>query len=199
MLEDYDSDNQDNEGQVEYIDKIYYASRTHSQLSQFVKEIKNSPFKSSITVSPIASRRSLCVNSKIKQLSTITQMNEACRQLNQKSGCEFKTKKGLQLISTRLNNDLMDIEDLVKFGSDNKCCPFYGSREALPTIDVCVMPYNLLIVPSARESCGINLKNSVVIIDEAHNLSSAIESAYSIAITSSTLQAAYRQLNQVSI
>ena len=59
MLEDYDSDGFDDEGEAEYIDKIYYASRTHSQLSQFVKEIKNSPFKSSITVSPIASRASL--------------------------------------------------------------------------------------------------------------------------------------------
>jgi len=58
------------------------------------------------------------------------------------------------------------------------------------------MPYNLLIVPSAREACGVNLKNSVVVIDEAHNLSSAIESSFSISITLATLQAAYRQLNQ---
>jgi len=37
-------------------------------------------------------------------------MNEACRQLNQKTGCEFKTKKSLDLVASRLNNDLMDIE-----------------------------------------------------------------------------------------
>ena len=34
-------------------------------------------------------------------------------------------------------------------------------------------------MPSARESCGIDLTNSVVIIDEAHNLAGAIESSYS--------------------
>ena len=46
-------------------------------------------------------------------------------------------------------------------------------------MDVCILPYNLLLVPSARESCGIDLTNSVVIIDEAHNLAGAIESSYS--------------------
>ena len=51
--------------------------------------------------------------------------------------------------------------------------------KALPTVDVCILPYNLLLVPSARESCGIDLTNSVVIIDEAHNLAGAIESSYS--------------------
>lgn len=88
----------------------------------------------------------------------------------------------------------MDIEDTVKFGNENKCCPFYGAREALPTVDVCVLPYNLLVVPSARESCGINLKNSVVIIDEAHNLAGAIESCYSVGVTLNALTEAYKQL-----
>ena len=54
-------------------------------------------------------------------------------------------------MSERLNNDLMDIEEIVNFGKQNSCCPFYGSRQALPTVDVCVLPYNLLLVPSARE------------------------------------------------
>ncbi|CBY09656.1 unnamed protein product [Oikopleura dioica] len=191
---DSDYDDDDGEGQ-EFVEKIFYASRTHSQLSQFVKEIRKSPFKDSVTVAPIASRATLCVNPKVKKLSTVSQMNESCKQLNKNQGCEFKTKKGLSLLSHRMNNTLMDIEDTVKFGNENKCCPFYGAREALPTVDVCVLPYNLLVVPSARESCGINLKNSVVIIDEAHNLAGAIESCYSVGVTLNALTEAYKQLN----
>ena len=84
--------------------------------------------------------------------------------MNKNGGCEFKTQKGLDLIASRLNNDLMDIEDLVKFGEKHKCCPFYGSRQALPPIDVCVLPYNLLLVPAARASCGINLGNVMNIL-----------------------------------
>ena len=55
----------------------------------------------------------------------------------------------------------------------------FNVLKALPTVDVCILPYYLLLVPSARESCGIDLTNSVLIIDEAHNLAGAIESSYS--------------------
>ena len=69
----------------------------------------------------------------------------------------------------------------------------YRSRlKALPTVDVCILPYNLLLVPSARESCGIDLTNSVVIIDEAHNLAGAIESSYSNVLGSDSIFSKFR-------
>lgn len=42
--------------------KIYFASRTHSQLSQFVKEFKRTKFSSEINVVCLGSRRNLCIN-----------------------------------------------------------------------------------------------------------------------------------------
>lgn len=72
LLADLDSDYDEDDGEgQEYVEKIFYASRTHSQLSQFVKEIRKSPFKDSVTVAPIASRATLCVNPKVKKLSTV--------------------------------------------------------------------------------------------------------------------------------
>ena len=43
---------------------------------------------------------------------------------------------------------------------------------------------------------GLNLKNSVVIIDEAHNLLDTISNIHSISISGSQLGLAYSQLNQ---
>ena len=45
-----------------------------------------------------------------------------------------------------------------------------GSRAAVPLCDLIVLPYNTLLHAGTRKAVGINLKNSVVIIDEAHNL-----------------------------
>jgi chromosome transmission fidelity protein 1 len=42
--------------------KIYFASRTHSQLSQFVKEFKRTKFVSEINVVCLGSRKNLCIN-----------------------------------------------------------------------------------------------------------------------------------------
>ena len=45
-----------------------------------------------------------------------------------------------------------------------------GFRAAVPLCDLIVLPYNTLLHAGTRKAVGINLKNSVVIIDEAHNL-----------------------------
>ena len=113
--------------------------------------MKQSPY-GNVTIAPIASRASLCVNKKVNSLATVPQMNEACKQLNSKDGCIYKTPKALSLMSERLNNDLLDIEEIVEFGKKHECCPFYGARQALPHVDVAILPYQLLLVPSAREA-----------------------------------------------
>ena len=40
----------------------------------------------------------------------------------------------------------------------------------MPLCEMIVLPYNTLLHAATRKAIGINLKNSVVIIDEAHNL-----------------------------
>ena len=49
-------------------------------------------------------------------------------------------------------------------------CPYYASRKAVEDSQVVVIPYNTLLHSSTREACKIQLENSVVIIDEAHNV-----------------------------
>lgn len=58
-----------------------------------------------------------------------------------------------------------------------------------------VLPYNLILQKSARESLGINLKNKVVIFDEAHNLIDAISAIYSVMIEKSVIERSKSQLN----
>ena len=68
LLEDYDSECSDDEIEQKFVEKIYYASRTHSQLSQFVQELKSSPYGKDTTIAPIASRASLCVNPAVNKV-----------------------------------------------------------------------------------------------------------------------------------
>lgn len=56
--------------------QIIIASRTHSQLSQFVGEIKRSPYGKDIRVVSLASRQNYCINPTVKQLKNISLINE---------------------------------------------------------------------------------------------------------------------------
>lgn len=53
----------------------------------------------------------------------------------------------------------------------NNLCPYFGSRRAIPQAELVTLPYNLLLQHSAREALGIDLKDQIVIIDEAHSTS----------------------------
>lgn len=79
--------------------------------------------------------------------------------------------------------EALDIEDLVRIGRNVGGCPYYGSRRMLPTADLVVLPYQSLLSKSSRDSLGLNLKDSVVIIDEAHNLADTLISMYDAKIT----------------
>jgi len=79
----------------------------------------------------------------------------------------------------------LDIEDLARIGRKIGTCPYYGSRDMVRSADLVVLPYQSLLLKSARESLGLNLKNSVVIIDEAHNLADSLTNMYNSKITSS--------------
>lgn len=77
----------------------------------------------------------------------------------------------------------LDIEDLVHLGKNMNTCPYYGSRSMVPSADLVVLPYQSLLSKSSRESLGLNLKNNIVIIDEAHNLADSLISMYDSKIT----------------
>lgn len=88
-----------------------------------------------------------------------------------------------------------DIEDFGKAGRDEKICPYYGARYSIPTAEIIALPYNILFQKETRESFSINLKNQIVIIDEAHNLIDTIAQIHSVEITDLHVTQALTQLN----
>lgn len=83
----------------------------------------------------------------------------------------------------------LDIEDLVKIGTKYGTCPYYGTRDMVRAADLVVLPYQSLLLSSARESLGLNMKNSIIIVDEAHNLADSLTSMYNAKITLSQVVA----------
>lgn len=93
-----------------------------------------------------------------------------------------------------------DIEDLAIAGRLANTCPYFGSRRAIPQAEVgsrhilskvytyiCLkivtLPYNLLLQKSAREALGIDLKDQIVLIDEAHSRSYLLHSTFYYLVT----------------
>lgn len=74
--------------------QIFYCSRTHSQLTQFVNELRRVKFPPSFPQDSelaheevkhlsLASRKNLCINAKVTKLVSPTAINERCLELQQ--------------------------------------------------------------------------------------------------------------------
>ena len=70
--------------QLKALPKVFFCSRTHSQLAQFVREIKKTAFKN-VRVVSLGSRKNLCVNPAVKSLRSESRINDACLDLKEKS------------------------------------------------------------------------------------------------------------------
>ncbi|KAL1551550.1 RNA helicase [Salvia divinorum] len=199
-------------GEEESRVKIYFCSRTHSQLSQFMKELRKTKFGSELKVVCLGSRKNLCINEEVLKLGGSNRINEKCSMLqkNKKneaskmkklssgkrvrvnkssSGCPMLRRKKIEEFASEvIQMEALDIEDLVHIGRDIGGCPYYGSRKMLPAADLVVLPYQSLLSKSSRESLGLNLKDSVIMIDEAHNLADTLISMYDARISWSQLK-----------
>lgn len=153
--------------------KIIYAARTHSQLQQFIHEIKKTKYNE-MKVITLASRKTLCINTTASNLKELPLINDKCLDMQKtkslKCFCRGETKEQDEQMLLRYSDEaqalIQDIEDLKLLGKELKTCPYYGTRQAVIDADVVCVPYNLLFQESARQSSGIDLRRAVVIIGE---------------------------------
>lgn len=164
--------------------KIYFCSRTHSQLSQFVSELRrlNLPaaipaVQEEIKKKPslseelkhlsLGSRKSLCINAKVSNLKSMTAVNERCLELQdaktpKDKKCPFvpnKENEGSVLdFQHHALAKIRDIEDLGALGKKLGVCPYYATRPAVKPSEVgdILEPNFLIRSVASRHDTDIN-------------------------------------------
>ena len=140
--------------------KIFFCSRTHSQLTQFSSELgcvrmppaiapdedtnQADSLVEDVKHLTLGSRKNLCINSKVKKLGSATAINERCLELQQSTKTESRcthmpTKESEPLINEFRDHALAkirDIEDLGLLGKRLGVCPYYASRPATKYCEV---------------------------------------------------------------
>ncbi|XP_028027287.1 ATP-dependent DNA helicase DDX11 isoform X1 [Bombyx mandarina] len=185
--------------------KVYISSRTHSQLSQFIGEIKRTIFKDVTRVVTLASRQHYCINSEVAKLKNVNLINERCLDMQKTkskststsddgrvlkksklracTACPYYNQNNITKLKERMLIEIMDMEDLVKCGKELKACPYYASRMAMDDAEVVLISHAGIVSSGARSGISLKLKDNILILDEAHGLSAALENAHSAPVT----------------
>lgn len=144
--------------------KIFYCSRTHSQLSQFTNELRRVKIpagaepgraeEGDLPVGAVAeeikhlslgSRKNLCINPQVSKLGNTTAINERCLELQQPKTaqalkCAFLPNKEKETLVNDFRDHTLakirDIEDLGLLGKKLGICPYYASRSTIKPSEV---------------------------------------------------------------
>lgn len=121
-----------------------------------------------------------------------------CRALVASRSCYLQNRVERMINSPELSSSsVIDIEDLVQLGNKNKFCPYYMSKELQKHADIIFLPYNYLLDPKARRAQQLDFKNSVVILDEAHNVEKTCEDSASFQIKNTDIALCIEEVTTV--
>lgn len=187
--------------------RIIFSSRTHSQLSQAVSELKKTVYNPFLTI--LASRDLLCIHD-ISSSFSGSRLNAMCRNITapNRRQCRFHLpiasnrpheNRSVELMDKLQAQPPMDIEDLREFGVRESACPWFMSRTAARSdaCEILFLPYNYLLDRSTRQSLDINWANDIIIIDEAHNLESICSDLFSFDLSATTRSACDVELSKL--
>ena len=144
--------------------KVFFCSRTHSQLTQFVNELRRVQLPSApwmenrkdsvlggtgqqniIKHLSLGSRRNLCINDKVANAGSTTTINERCLDLqqpstNQEKRCGFlPNTENEALVNEFRDHTLAKIQDIEELGVQGKrigICPYYATRASIKPSEV---------------------------------------------------------------
>ena len=166
------------------VPRVYYATRTHSQIQQVVRELKRTAYRPAMVV--LGSRDHYCIHPSVRKKGR--NINEECKQLLERGGrsagvnepgessdtgrgCGY-SHGAMKLASTvsKPGAEPLDIEDIVVAGKKSRACPYFAAKTAAESAELVFCPYNYLLDPAVRSAMDIELKGAIVILDEAHNV-----------------------------
>ncbi|XP_047626579.1 regulator of telomere elongation helicase 1 isoform X3 [Phacochoerus africanus] len=177
------------------VPKIIYASRTHSQLTQVISELRNTSYRPRVCV--LGSREQLCIHPEVKKQESNHMQVHLCRKKVASRSCHFYNNVEEKSLEQELATPILDIEDLVRSGNKHRLCPYYLARNLKQQADIIFMPYNYLLDAKSRRAHGIDLKGAVVIFDEAHNVEKMCEEAASFDLTPHDVASGLDVISQV--
>ncbi|KAI5172337.1 chromosome transmission fidelity protein 1 [Nematocida sp. LUAm3] len=168
--------------------KMIYACRTHEQIDQVVKEFRklNTLLNSSYKAVALGSRRVTCINPKVNASSDV---NNSCRIAVKRKECVYYNKlKNKENKEETVKVKEISIEEAVNRGKKCQECPYFYVKGKVEESDLIVLPYSLLLRKEFFKEYRISPEDTLLLVDEAHNLHDAVLSENSVDIEIDDLQ-----------
>ncbi len=185
---------------------IYFLTSRHTQHKIVIDTLKkiNEKFNLRIVGSSIIGKKHLCLQPSVETLPS-KEFAEFCRLLVENGKCDFYTsvKQGTKLMPAtehvlnelkKQNRGVSTTESIITESMKHHLCPYEISILMAKQARVIVTDYSYIFNPHIRElffkKINKELKDAIIIIDEAHNLPNRVKDLVSEYLSNITLKRA---------
>lgn len=149
--------------------KLIWICRTHRENNRVIEElkkIKNLPRNVDALV--IEARARLCIKDLDQNLRKDHEaFSILCSELKKQGKCEYYNKA----LSRNLKiPQICGVKDVIKVCKDNGVCPYEVIKENICKSRIVIANYNYVLMPYLIRNLNVDFKNSILVVDEAHNL-----------------------------
>jgi len=187
---------------------IFFLTSRHTQHIIAIDTLKKIKDKHNINfiTTDLIGRKWMCALPNTSKLRT-NEFMEFCKSQREDYKCEFyintKKKNGKlelkakQMLETLRNLSPAHTEKIIKLCSDEKLCPYEVSIALAKNSSIIVCDYHHLFHPGLYQNflkkINKKLENSIVIIDEGHNLPNRIRNLLSTTLSNLTIKRAIKE------
>lgn len=96
--------------------QVIYASRTHTQLRQVVRELRATSYASKLRTTVLSSRQQTCIHPRVSKAPTLAAANAGCRMAVSQNQCKFLNKPRLNKVVLELKGENPDDDETEREG-----------------------------------------------------------------------------------
>ena len=176
--------------------RIYYTSRTHSQLKQVVSELKKlKNYRPQLAI--LGSRRELCINDKMKNSPDLDKRCRGKTDNHDFCGYQKSSKSIPKEFRPGGEYEKFNIEELQDYCREKNLCPYYLTRALLREADLVLCPYNYIIDERIRNQMKLDIAKTIILFDEGHNIEQTCRDAASLSMSLSDVEYLSTQFHRI--
>jgi len=191
---------------LEHGKTVFFLTGRHTQHKIAIETLKqmNEKYPGDIKVADIIGKKWMCIQAGVENLYA-GEFIEYCKSVRESGKCAFysKTREGTKLTVEakyqleQMKKTIHNTEDIIEAGKKSELCPYELATEFAKEANVIICDYQYLFHPHIRtiflNKLDKELKDCILIVDEAHNLPFRIRDLASVRLTSIMMRRATKE------
>ncbi len=188
---------------------IFFLTPKHTQHSIIIETLKTikEKYNLNLVVADFIGKQGMCLQENVQNMEN-SEFHNFCNHLVENRTCEYYEKFHDSTNKAHFTQDIkkklpLHVQDLIEISRLNKLCPYEVTAEIAKDANVVIADYLHILHPQIRETLfkkiNKDIKDCILIFDEAHNLDKRARELLSVSLSTFLLDLSIKEANRFGL